>query len=152
MPHEDVHDDDAIVADARNPDAVLRALRAERETARAARAEVKELRTEVETLTGQLAEQTNARAAAESTALRYEVLTENGLALGLAARLSGTTRDELNADAKALVGSLAGLSNRDVDLDGGARVPSTRTRSPEQQHARFVAALLTPGRDPYDDD
>lgn len=88
-----------------------KALIAERERAEAAERELAALRREIEdgkkTAEQRAAEEREAlqRAAAENAAkaLRYEVAAEKGLDLKLAPRLTGTTREELEADAEALM-------------------------------------------------
>lgn len=100
-------------------EAGLRALQAERaaraaaeKTAADALAKVQEMENaKLSDLERAQNEAAAAKAAAEqatATALRYEVAAEKGLPLALAARLQGSTKEELAADAeslKALVGT-----------------------------------------------
>lgn len=59
-------------------------------------------KTDVQTLTDQVAEMQRQMAASELRALRLEVAAEKSLTPAQAARLQGSTRDELAADADAL--------------------------------------------------
>ncbi len=59
---------------------------------------------------------------AESKLLRFEVATEKKLPPGWAARLHGSTREELEADADALLEQLGETRQRQSpDYDGGVR-------------------------------
>lgn len=59
-------------------------------------------KTETQRLSDQLAEESTARQEAERRALVLEIATEKGLTPALAKRLSGSTREELEADADEL--------------------------------------------------
>lgn len=92
-------------------DGGVKALQAERARAAKAEADLKAYRQEIED-SKKSAEQkaqealTAARAQANEAAtraLRYEVAAAKGLDLALAARLSGSTKEELEADADALM-------------------------------------------------
>lgn len=92
-------------------DGGLKALQAERARAAKAEADLKAYKQEIED-SKKTAEQkaADALAAAQATssenatkALRYEVAAEKGLDLALAARLSGSTKEELEADADKLM-------------------------------------------------
>lgn len=91
-------------------EAGIKALQTERDARAAAEKALADLRKEIEDST-KSAEQkaaealTAAQKAAEENAvkaLRYEVAAEKGISLALAARLTGSTREELAADADAL--------------------------------------------------
>lgn len=92
-------------------DAGLKALQAERARAAKAEADLRAYKQEIEDSKKTDAQKsTEALAAAQaegreaaSKALRYEVAAAKGLSLTLAARLSGSTREELEADADALM-------------------------------------------------
>jgi hypothetical protein len=85
------------VADqARNPDAVRKALRVEREARREADRTAAELREHVESLLVRLHE-------AELRLLRLETALDAGLPRGAADRLRGDTREELEADVAELL-------------------------------------------------
>ena len=92
-------------------DAGLKALQAERARAAKAEADLKALQKQIEdsqksadqkAAEALAAAQTQANEAA-AKALRYEVAAEKGLDLALAARLTGSTREELEADADKLM-------------------------------------------------
>lgn len=111
-------------------DAGKRALTAEREARRTAEAEAAALRKQIEDAT-KTAEQkaaddlraAQAEAATNAAkALRYEVAAEAGLPLALAARLTGSTRDELAADAETLK----------TLIPAGATPPRTPAPDPSQ--------------------
>lgn len=85
-------------------------------------------------------------AASESAAkvLRYEVAAEAGIPLALAARLTGTTREEITADAenlKALIPAAGATPSRPApDPSQGAR-PVDMT---EAEYDQYAAALKLP--------
>lgn len=69
--------------------------------------------------------ETAERLAADSAGrvFRFEIAVEKGLTAGLARRLVGSTREELEADADALLADLAADRRRQVpSFDGGARI------------------------------
>lgn len=145
---------------AENPDAVRAALRAEREAAKAARADARaakaaaaEAEALVASLTGERDSLASKLAEAEGTIPeltgkldRYEVAAETGLDLSLALRLTGSTREELAADAAELRKLIGG----GADFDGGARTPAPSKGTPEQEHGAFIAGLLRGGGTPTD--
>lgn len=108
----------------------IKALQAERDARKAAEDQLKALRQQIEDAS-KTAEQKAAddlaaarKAATESAAraLRYEVAASKGLDLKLAPRLTGTTQEELEADAdalKALLGTPA-PKNPKPDPSAGA--------------------------------
>lgn len=92
-------------------DTGVKALQAERDARKKAEADLKAMRQQIED-SQKSAEQkaAEALAAAQASAneaaakaLRYEVAAEKGLDLALAARLTGSTKEELEADADALM-------------------------------------------------
>jgi hypothetical protein len=85
-----------VAEQARNPDAVRKALRVEREARREADRTAAELREQVETLLADLHE-------AELQFLRLETALDAGLPRSAADRLLGSTREELEADAAELL-------------------------------------------------
>lgn len=78
-------------------------LRAAEQARDAAIAERDAMKTELDTVKASTGEADARVAGAEAKALRLEVALEKGLPLTLASRLQGTTKDELTADADALV-------------------------------------------------
>lgn len=81
-------------------------------------------KSESERLQAQLSEVTTRAEAAELANLRLEVATETGLSPNLAKRLVGSDRDELLADAAAL---LAEAKPAPADLKQGARGTTSQT-------------------------
>lgn len=60
---------------------------------------------------------------AEGKLLRYEIAASKGLDAKWAMRLSGSTKEELEADADALAKEIGGTSQR-TTFDGGVRTPA----------------------------
>lgn len=133
-----------IAAQAKNPDAVSNAIKAERDKAKAERearlaaeARVKEFedaqksedekREEALQAAKQEAEAHKARVhELEVRQLRTEVAAEKSLPPKLAARLTGETREEIEADAVSLLEDLGTLPvETPPPGDGGARTPVT---------------------------
>lgn len=69
---------------------------------------IAELTQQVETANGQITELTAKNQAAALDALRTRIAHESGLPYELAARLSGTTEEELKKDAETLAALVAG--------------------------------------------
>lgn len=116
-----------IAAKAENPDAVSRALKAEREAARkakreleAALAKVKEYEDRDKTEQEKLAEENARLKAFEGENLRLRVAAEKDLPAGLIDRLHGDNREELEADADKLL-ELFAAKARTTSADMGAR-------------------------------
>lgn len=148
-PPEPEPEEEAVVpAGAENPDAVLKAIQAERKKAREANARAREyearLRTREEE--GKPLEERVSTAQAEAReatllATRYEVAAEVGLDLKLAPRLQGTTREELLADAetfKPLIGAPAPAA----PPDGGHRPQPPAKPDPLKDHNALVSSLF----------
>lgn len=107
-----------------DPDAgAKKALEAERKARRDAERQLKDLQAQVkqredqdksesERLTERLAEAEKRAEAAESRADRFEVALEKGLDMTRAKRLTGSTREELEADADELQSWQAGPSEQ----------------------------------------
>ena len=119
-----------------------KALVAERARAAKAEADLAALRKEIED-SKKTAEQRaaddlkaaqDAAAKATATALRYEVAAEAGIPLALASRLTGSTREEIEADAV----------NLKALIPAGATPPAPRPQPDPGQGAR-------PGEQPTDD-
>lgn len=112
-----------------------KALQAERDARKAADQKVKDLEKQIED-SNKSAEQRVVDdlktaqaelATAKTQALKYEVAAEAGLDLKLAARLTGTTREELVADAtalKELVGATPNTPQPDPNQGGGSNAPA----------------------------
>jgi hypothetical protein len=123
-----------------------KALQAERARAAKAEADLKALQQQIEDST-KSAEQKAAEALASAQAqaneaaaraLRYEVAAEKGLDLALAARLTGATREELEADADTLMSLIPKAP------DGAPTAPPAGPTVPGQQPGgTSTAALVT---------
>lgn len=136
----------AATADEQLGDGGQKALKAEREARKQAEDTLRALRQEIED-SKKTAEQKAAddiaaakAAAGESSAkaLRYEVAAEKGLDLKLAARLTGSTKEELEADADALMALIPKAQQADQPPNGptvpgqqpgGPQAPATITQS-----------------------
>lgn len=137
---------------AKDEDAVKSALQAERQAAKEAKAQARELRATVKELSERLAEvesdySSNSKKLSEyegkvpgleATITRYEIAAEKGLDLKLASRISGSSREEMEADADELK-KLIGASSAVSDFDGGARDSAPAKGTPEQEHARWLS-------------
>lgn len=132
----DPRDPDAeLLKGADNPDAVKRALDAERAAAKAAKQEADELRrkvkehedaqkTEEQRKDEEAAEAKREAAEANAKLLRFEVAAAKGIPAKHAHRLVGNTKDELEADADELKKSL-GEEGQTADFGSGARGKGT---------------------------
>lgn len=135
---------------AENPDAVKNAIAAERKAARDANARARQLQADLEAqenaskpLEEQVAESNRKSAEADLRATRLEVAAEAGIDLKLASRLSGTTREELLADAEAfkpLIGATAPAPT--VPPEGGVRTPAPEKKDPVKDHNNLLAQAL----------
>lgn len=145
-PPEPEGDEAAIAAQAKDPDAVTKALRSERASAREARkkaealeVKVKEFedrdKSEQEKANQRLVEAEKKARDAETKLLRLEVAAEKKLPTELAARLAGETKEELEADAETLLNLVK--ADNTPSFDGGARA-STNTSN--DMNARIRAA------------
>jgi hypothetical protein len=146
---------------AEKPDAVKKALDAERNAAREARAQVRDLQAQLATatetiatltgerdeVTGKVSELTGELTDLRPRVLQYEVAADLGLDLTLATRLRGETRDEMVSDAEDFIAKLGS----GADFDGGARRSAPTQDPPEKAHGTFIARLLR-GEDPHGDD
>ena len=108
-------------------DAGLKALQAERTRAAKAESDLKALQQQIED-SQKTAEQKAAEASADATsarleALRYKVAAEKGLTLSLAARLTGSTKEELEADADTLMALIPKAPEAPPALPVGPTVP-----------------------------
>lgn len=140
----------AVVAQAKNPDAVQALIDAERKTAREANAKARELKAQLEAQTDaskpleeQVTDSNKKAAEAELRATRLEVAAEAGIDLKLASRLSGATREELLADAEAfkpLIGATAPTPT--VPPEGGVRTTPAAKKDPVKDHNNLLAEAL----------
>lgn len=133
---------------AANPDAVKAAIQAERKTAREANARARDLERQIKErdeqdkpLEERLSAADDRAQKAELRALRLEVALENGLSITLAPRLAGSTKEELEADAAALITEL-GVKPAAPGMDGGYKPGPVTPVDPAKQHSLDIGALL----------
>ena len=104
---------------------------------------------ETEKATGRADKAEKRASDAEAKLLRLEVALEKNVPADLIDFLAGSTREEVEQKADALLKHVA-QPNDDTpppDFGGGARPPVTPPASPEEQHKQLLAGLLT-GRTP----
>lgn len=98
-------------------------------------------KSEAQKLADRLAEAENNATSAQGRLLRYEVAAEKKLPSEWAARLQGSTKEELEADADALLASLGTQQQRNTpNYDGGVR-QSASTPSDMNALIRKAAGL-----------
>lgn len=144
-----------VPAGAENPDAVKRALEAERKAAKeaskraeAAEAKVREYEeansSELEKLTNKAAKAEQARAEAEAKLVRFEVAKDKAVPAEAVDFLKGNTREELEASADKLLELVKSRNDSDKtpDFDGGPREPAPDSESPDVAHNKAVLALM----------
>lgn len=141
---------DAVIQQAENPDAVKRALEAERSAAReakkradAAEAKVREYEeanaSELEKLQKKATQAEQAKADAEAKLLRYEVAQAKDVPAKLVPLLTASTKEELEAQADLI---LENAKPAQPDFDGGPRDPAPDPKTPEEQHNDLALGLL----------
>lgn len=126
-------------------DAGKKALQAERDARKKAEDDFKALQQQVADSQKTAEQKTaDALAAAQSSAneaaakaLRYEVAAEKGLSLSLAARLTGSTKEELEADADQLMSLIPQAPPADNAPPAGPTVPG------QQPGSTAAGALVT---------
>lgn len=144
-PTQETPQPDPKAADEQLGDPGKKALQSEREARKQAEDALKALRQEIEDskkTAEQKAADDIAAAKAEAgqssaKALRYEVAAEKGLDLKLAARLTGSTKEELEADADALMALIPKAQQAETPTGptvpgqqpGGPQAPATITQS-----------------------
>lgn len=141
-------------------DAGLKALQSERDARKKAEDDLKSLRQQIEDAQ-KTAEQKAAEAlasaqsaASEATAkaLRYEVAAEKGLDLAFAARLTGSTKEELEADADALMALIPKAPEVPATPPAGPTVPGQQpggAQTPALVTQSDIDALAAAGK--YDE-
>lgn len=138
-----------VPAGADNPDAVRNAIAAERKNAREANARARALEAQIaerdnaaKPLEEQVAESKRKETEADLRATRLEVAAEAGIDLQLASRLSGTTREELLADAEAFKPLIGAAPTPTVPPEGGLRQTPPAKKDPALEHNQGLAQLL----------
>ena len=141
---------DVVIQQADHPDAVKRALEAERSAAKeakkradAAEAKVREYEeanaSELEKLQSKATKAEQAKADAEAKLLRYEVAQAKEVPAKLVPLLTASSREELEAQADLI---LENAKPAEPSFDGGPRDPAPEPRTPEQQHNDLALGLL----------
>lgn len=134
----------------KDAEALLNALREERagrkeerqraNTAEAERDSLAEKLTTIETERDEARTKVTEITSARVHDLRVQVATDAGLDPKIAPRLTGSTREELEADAKLFASAIGGGG-----FDGGARKPVPVKPDPAKAHGRFIADLMNGG-------
>lgn len=133
------------------PDAeYVKALRKEaadhRKAREAADTRLKELedrdKTEVEKATARAAESERRAVEAEAKLLRVEVAAQKNLKAKAVPLLHGTTREEIEASADALLAFAKDNEDPTPDFDGGARKTPAESKSPQEAHNDFLMRVL----------
>lgn len=139
----------AATAEAPAGPGLKKALEAERELRKSAEKRAKDAETARDELTEKLTTAETERDEAKTKIaeitsarvqdLRVQVAKDAGLDPKIASRLTGSTREELEADAELIASAVIGSGG---GLDGGARRTTPSNGTPVQRHAKFIGALL----------
>jgi len=143
--------DEEILAQAQNPDAVKRALDAERDNVKKAKARAKELEDQLAAAQDEaIPLEEKARLADERAneavlkAARLEAAAKAGIPLNLAERLKGATAEELLADAETFKSQVS-VQPR-VLSEGGIRTDAPADKpDPIKDHNGFLLGVLSGG-------
>lgn len=104
-------------------------------------------KSESERLADQLDQVKAERDALAGRTARLQVALEKKLPVELIDRLQGSTPEELAVDAEQLLSlvkpAVEETPQPPPDFDGGARIQSPESKTPEQRHNDLVAQLLT---------
>lgn len=135
------------------------ALKTERDARRAGDKRARELevrlreledrdKTDSERLASRATESERRAVEAEARLLRLEVAAERKMKASAVGLLHGTTREEIEASADALIEYATDNVKSPAGFDGGARIVPPQEKPPDQAHAELVLGLLgrTPGR------
>lgn len=100
-------------------------------------------KSELEKLTAKLTKETQRADQSEARANRYEVAQQYGLELSASRFLSGSTREEMEAQADELQKLLETKAKQPAaGFDGGARTTAKDPESPEDAHNAFLLGAL----------
>jgi hypothetical protein len=130
-------------------EAYVKTLRAEaaanRKAAQEAAAKVEEFesrdKSEVEKLTGKVEREKSRADAAESRLLKFQVAAEKQIPAEAMDLLTGSDREELEANADKLL-ALSKGGAKTPDFDGGVRETPPEEVTPEQAHAKILGDLF----------
>jgi hypothetical protein len=126
----------------------VKSLRSENAAARKARQELEarltELedrdKSEVQKLTGKLSKIEQERDEYRKALIRYEVANEKNVPAKLVPLLTGSTREEIEAQAALILETAKPV---DPDFDGGPREPAEPAKPPEEAHNDFFLKLMS---------
>lgn len=107
-------------------------------------------RSEIEKATAKAAEAERRAQEAEQRALRLEVAAEKGLTAKQAARLQGTTREDLEADADELLADFAPAATTDGDEGEQATEAPPATKAPATRPKEALKSGAAPATTPPD--
>jgi hypothetical protein len=149
-PPAEVPDEPVVVPEgAKNPDAVQRLIEAERKNAREANARRRELEEQLREreeaalpLEQRVSAATKRAEEAEHRALRYEIGLTHKLPTELVDRLKGTTKDEIERDAKSLLSFLGSKPAPAPSADGGFNPPPPVKADPNAAHNQLLVNLF----------
>lgn len=134
---------------ARNPDAVQRLIDKERQAAREANARRRELEQQLKDreeaalpLEQQVSAATKRAEDAEHRALRFEIGLTHKLPTELVDRLKGTTKDEIEEDAKSLLSFLGTKPTPAPSADGGFQQPPPANVDPQKAHNNLLVDMF----------
>lgn len=130
-------------------EAYVKQLRAEaaanRKAAQEAAAKIEEFenrdKSEVEKLSSKLAKAEARATAAEASFLRFQVAAEKQIPADAVDLLTGSTREELEANADKLL-ALTKSGAPAPNFDGGAREPAPEPDKPEDAHSKLLTTLF----------
>lgn len=115
---------DSPTASADDVEAMKKALKKANREAEQARLKLKEIEDAGKSETQRITEERDSLkgelTGAQATALRFEIALDKGIPKSIAQRLQGATREEMEADAEALLKEI-GAGNRQRSFDGGAK-------------------------------
>lgn len=98
-------------------------------------------KSELEKLTDQLQAEQKRAQEAQARLLRFEVATEKKVPTEAIDLLSGSTKEELEAQADRILSIAKQESAPAPSFDGGARDPAPEPKTPEQAHNDFLLQL-----------
>lgn len=99
-------------------------------------------KSELERAQDKLTQIETAKAEAEARLLRYEVAREKNIQGNLMDLLTGTSKEELEAQADLILENVKPAEAPQATFDGGPRVPAPEPKTPDQAHNELIVGLL----------
>lgn len=99
-------------------------------------------KSELERAQDKLTQIETAKAEAEAKLLRYEVASEKNIQGNLVDLLTGTSKEELEAQADLILENVKPAEAPQATFDGGPRVPAPEPKTPDQAHNELIVGLL----------